>query len=135
PKLLLVDFYSELWIHPALSEFVAISSQDVILAVAAFLAFRWLLRSASVMRIVHVAAVSTLLLAFLLIDVRVRELWLRPLDLGLVSYGWNNRSDLGSGLELFFNIKSGWDMTFRRSFALLIVSHVSLWGLYGWACF
>lgn len=132
PKLLLVDFYRQLWIEPTPPELGVILTQDFALGALVFLLLRWFLRSSSRLRVACAAAASMLLLAFLLLDVRVRELWLRPLDLSLLSYGWANRSDLGSGSELFFNVKAGWDMTFRRSMVLILGLHGLLWGIFAW---
>lgn len=135
PKLLLVDFYSQLWIELRPAELWAVLIQDALLAGALFVLFRWWLSNGTPLRAVAAAALSTGLLALLLIDVRARQLWLRPLDLKLVLYAWENRSDLGSGLELFFNLRAGWGMTFRRSFVLLLGVHTALWGALAWSSY
>lgn len=57
---------------------------------------------------------SSLLLAALLLDVRVRELWLRPINVELIQYTVSNYKDLMSGSDVFLKYYAGFGMTFRR---------------------
>jgi hypothetical protein len=127
PKLLLASFYGRLWIQLSAAELVAVLVQDAAVAVAVFAAASACLRTRS--RAAHLlcAAASLVLLAVLLLDARVREMWLRPTDFALMSYGWSNRSDLRSGLDLFFNHGAGWGMTFRRALVVLLAAHALVW--------
>lgn len=128
PKLLLADYYERSWIQLTPGGLLGVALQDAVLALACFVAVRrWLARRPA--RLALPAALSTSLLVLLALDARVRELWLRPVDLALLSYGWANGADLRSGLTLFFNSASGWGMTFRRALALIVGGHLLLWAL------
>ncbi len=127
PKLLVVDWARSVWIKLAPWATIEVLAQDAFLAVAIFLALRVALREAPPSRFVVLAVLSTVLLAVLMLDARVRQVWLRPTDTALIAYGLENRRDLGSGLPVFFQQRAGWGMTFRRTLVLVMAIHVALW--------
>lgn len=115
PKILLVKYTNTaLWgTFDYLTSFDVVL-QDTLLAVIYFFVLRWayLKNKASILFIVFLF--SGLLLACLLIDVRVRELWLRPIDLDLIRYSISNYKDLVSGTDVFLKYTAGFGITFRR---------------------
>lgn len=129
PKLLLVDFFRALWLTLSPTDLLRVCLQDLAVAVLVLAALDALLASARPRRFAVAALVSTALFALTLLDTRVRQVWLRPTSVELVEYGLTEGSALGSGLQLFFNLRSGWAMTFRRALVLLTGGHVLLWGV------
>jgi len=127
PKLLLVDFYRGLWVNLSATQLAGVLLQDLGVALAVLAVLQALLRSAPPARFLVLALLSSSLLTLLFLDVRVREIWLQPITGQLIGYAWRERSDLGSGLPLFFQRNAGWGMTFRRILAIVLGGHLALW--------
>lgn len=66
---------------------------------------------------------------------RVRELWLQPLDFPKIKYGLQNVSELASGVEIFFNQSSGFGFTFRFIVFILFLAYLATWSLVGLATY
>ena len=127
PKVLVIAFVNQfLWGEIGSIETLGLILQDVALAVGVFLAISWCVARQRWRLLPVVLLTSGLLLLILMLDVRVRELWLKPSDSGLIRYGLDNSNSLSSGLELFFNRAAGLGMTFRR--VLVVTGAVFLIG-------
>jgi sulfatase-like protein len=85
------------------------------------------LRRPTLARLSACFLVTGALLAFLLVDCRARELWLKPIDAGQIRYYLGNASDLASGMELFFLRDAGLGITFRRLLVVAAVAQVIVW--------
>ncbi len=94
-------------------------AQDLLLAWASLGALMWAVPRASWRGLTLLWAGLGLLLFLLLVDMRVRQLWLKPLDIAVVRYFFEQFSTLGSSSGLFLTESSGFGMTFRR---LLVVA-------------
>ena len=133
PKLLLIEFSAgRLWLGWSLAELPWLLAQDLLLALATFAITAALLAGRrSLGRLCGAALLCTLVLLLLLLDCRVRQLWLRPTDPSLIAYGWENRTDLASGIGLFFCHAAGFDVTFRRWLVYLLGAQLGLWTVGG----
>ncbi len=133
PKLVLVEFVNEkLWGGIALGSLPGAIAQDVLVAgVASMMAFL-LIRKANPTRIFMGMILIGSVLLVLMLDMRVRQLWLKPTDLALLRYVFDNASHLTSGYELFFNNRAVYSLTFRRLLFLVGLSHFAIWGLIAW---
>ncbi|MGA2497614.1 MAG: sulfatase-like hydrolase/transferase [Tepidisphaeraceae bacterium] len=103
--------------------------QDVALSIAAFVCLYWFTRTMSWVRAVVGFAATILLLGALLFDIRVRELWARPLGWDLVHYYQKYASDLADGAPAFWVYDAGLGMNFRWLFTVLMVAMTLLWSL------
>lgn len=133
PKLLLIAFSADrLWLGWSPAQLPWLLAQDLLLAGAVFaLTSALLVRRPSLLRLGAAALLCTGLLVLLLLDCRVRQLWLRPPDATLIAYGWHNRADLSSGSALFFCHPAGFSFTFRRWLVGLVGVQLGLWSLGG----
>ncbi len=129
PKALLVGFYRGMWVVLTVPDLVAVFAQDALLAAGTVLVLSRGVPGAGVRRGVIRAAATSAVLATLLLDMRVRQVWLRPTDLSLIRYGLENRGDLASGLPLFFNLDVGCGMTLRRVLVVAMGLHLAAWAL------
>lgn len=130
PKLAVVHFVNEtLWgqIEPA--GIVLVALQDVAVASMVCAALLWLARYGRFVSLQLALAVTGFLLLVLMMDARARELWLKPTDWSLVSYGITHFRDLLSGVDLFFNYPSGWGMSFRKLLFFVGLTYFALWAL------
>lgn len=115
PKALLVDYSNNaLWGTFNYLTSLEVILQDIFLAIIYFFSLRWAYNKDKSFTLFFLFLLSGLLLATLLIDARVRELWLRPIDFDLISYSISNYRDLLSGSDAFFKYYAGFGMTFRR---------------------
>ncbi|WP_323843911.1 sulfatase-like hydrolase/transferase [Microbulbifer magnicolonia] len=132
PKIILIEFFSDRWVDSSVKSIAAYVLQDLLLVVMMLwlgLGLRiWRPRAA----LVVCFFLSSLLAVLLLVDLRVRELWLKPLDLSIVSYAIANARDLVSGIDIFFNYGAGFGYTFRYIAFLFFMFYalVFLLGLY-----
>ena len=101
--------------------------QDLALATAVGALLVVVLRRPTIVRLAAGFLLTGALLAFLLVDCRARELWLKPIDAGLVRYYLGNASDLASGMELFFLRDAGLGISFRRLLVVAAVAQVDVW--------
>lgn len=129
PKALLVAYYGGIWVVLTATDLVVVFAQDVLLAAGVFLLLARLLPGAPPRRGLALAAATTALLVGLLLDARVRQVWLRPTDLALVRYGLENLADLASGAALVFDLHAGWGWTFRRILVVATTLHLAAWAL------
>lgn len=130
PKLILVDYVNHrLWGSIHAIDYFALLLQDFILAAIVGTVLACVLRVPTWIRLASCFLVTSLLLAFLLIDCRARELWLKPIDAGLVRYYFGNAADLASGMELFFLRASGFGLTFRRLLFVAALAQLAVWAL------
>jgi len=101
PKLAVVHYVNEtLWgqIEPA--GIVLVALQDIAVAAMVCAALLWLARYGRFVSLQLAMAVTGFLLLVLMMDARARELWLKPTDWSLVSYGIAHFRDLLSGVDL-----------------------------------
>lgn len=132
PKLLAIEFVNEhMWGEIGVARTLTLILQDAALALSVFVATCWCVWRRKFRLLPLVLGASGLMLLILMLDVRVRQLWLKPSDFGLVRYGLDNSSSLGSGLELFFNRDAGLGMTFRRglvvTFGIFVLGCGAIW--------
>ena len=115
PKVLLVAYSNDvLWGNFNYLESFNVILQDFVLAIFYYLILRWAYNKNKPYILVYAFVISALLLAALLLDVRVRELWLRPINVELIQYAVSNYKDLMSGSDVFLKYYAGFGMTFRR---------------------
>ena len=115
PKVLLVAYSNDvLWSNFNYLKSLDIILQDFILAIFYYFILRWAYNKYKPIILVYAFVISSLLLAALLLDVRVRELWLRPINIDLIQYAVSNYKDLMSGSDVFLKYYAGFGMTFRR---------------------
>lgn len=115
PKVLLVAYTNDvLWGQFSYIKSPDVVSQDFMLAALYFFYLRWAYKKNKRSALIYAFFVSGLLLSFLLLDARVRELWLRPINIELIQYTVNNYKDLMSGSDVFLKYFAGFGMTFRR---------------------
>jgi hypothetical protein len=82
PKIILISYFSNRWIDTDLASIALYLLQDLLLAGLVYLvAVTTLRRHRYNFFLVSIGA----LLLFLLIDMRVKELWLKPLDWSLIN--------------------------------------------------
>lgn len=121
PKALLVAYSNDvLWGNFNYLESLDVILQDLVLAIFYYLILRWAYNKNKPYILIYAFIISALLLAALLLDVRVRELWLRPIDVELIQYAVSNYKDLMSGSDVFLKYYAGFGMTFRRVVFLVI---------------
>jgi Sulfatase len=136
PKLVLIQFLDEtLWGDVHARNIVPTLAQDILLALLMLVLTLVLLRKPGMARVLAAGFVSALLLLGLLIDMRVRQLWLKPLNLSMINYVLSNMSGLTSGFGLFFKAQASIHppLTFERLCFYLLVLFASLWALIGWS--
>ncbi|MCA8920185.1 MAG: sulfatase-like hydrolase/transferase [Planctomycetes bacterium] len=130
PKLVLTRFASERMFTPYdVWETTLALQQDLLVAALAGAGLLALGQGATRLRWIGVGLGLGSVLFLLLVDLRARELWLKPLDLGMLGYLWSNFGDLRSGATLFFNHNAGLGMTFRRMLVVFGGLYGGLWGL------
>jgi phosphoglycerol transferase MdoB-like AlkP superfamily enzyme len=128
PKLMLIAFFkTSMGLPFGLRTALRMLPQDILLAVAAFSILLLVTRRPTVLRFILCALVTTAILCVLLIDTRIRELWLRPLSWGLARYYWAYSTELSSGTKVFFNQRAGLGITFRRWCFYVFVLHFTFW--------
>jgi glucan phosphoethanolaminetransferase (alkaline phosphatase superfamily) len=126
PKIILVNFFSNRWIDSSLTSTLLFLMQDFILAVTLYLIAITTVTKKN-LYFYLLSVITGALLLFLLLDMRVRELWLKPLDWPLIKYGLQNSSDLLSGLEIFLKQSSGFGFTFRFIAFVLFLAYLATW--------
>ena len=115
PKVLLVAYSNDvLWVNFNYLQSLDVILQDCVLAIFYYLFLRWAYNKNRPRILIYAFIISALLLAALLLDVRVRELWLRPINVDLIQYAVSNYKDLMSGSDVFLKYYAGFGMTFRR---------------------
>jgi hypothetical protein len=128
PKLAVVDFVNDtLWGQIERSGLMLVVMQDLAVASLVCVGLLWLARFGSFGALQYALGATGCLLLGLMVDARVRELWLKPADWSLVSYGVKHFRDLLSGADLFFNHSAGWGMSFRRLLACVGLTYLGLW--------
>lgn len=134
PKIILIEFFSYRWVDTGVLDIALYVLQDVILAAALYVvAVNTLTRHKYNFYLLSIA--SGALLLFLLMDMRVRELWLKPLNWQLISYSLQNASNLTSGAEAFFKQSAGFGLTFRFIVFVLFLAYLAAWSLVGLATY
>jgi len=136
PKLALIQFLDEtLWGDVHVRNLMPTLAQDMMLALLTLVVTTLLLRRPGMPRVLAAALVSAVVLSLLLIDMRVRQLWLKPLNLSMANYVLSNVSGLTSGFGLFFKAQASIHppLTFERLCFYLAVVFTCLWALIGWS--
>ncbi|WP_166364866.1 LTA synthase family protein [Pseudomonas akapageensis] len=134
PKIILIEFFSYRWIDTGARSVFLFLLQDLILSAIVYLVAMAAIKKNKLYFYV-LSIFSGVLLLCLLLDMRVRELWLKPLDLPLVKYSLQNASDLASGVEIFLNQSSGFGFTFRFIVFVLFLAYLATWLLVGLAAY
>jgi hypothetical protein len=128
PKLALVVFLDQtLWGGVGPGAAVVVLAQDLLVAIAALALNAWMLRTASIRRALAALLISGLLLILLMMDMRVRELWLKPIDFGLIRYLLDNASGLVSGFSFFFKYAAIYSVTFERFLFFVALAFAAIW--------
>ncbi|MNG82551.1 Choline-sulfatase [compost metagenome] len=134
PKIILIAFFSDRWIDTSVSSIFLYVLQDLTLIAALYLiAINTITRNKYNFYLLSI--LSGALLLFLLLDMRVRELWLKPLDGSLISYSLQNSSNLVSGLEIFLNQQAGFGFTFRFIVFVVFLAYLASWLMVGLATY
>ncbi|MCE1118493.1 MULTISPECIES: LTA synthase family protein [Pseudomonas] len=134
PKIILVSYFANRWIDTDLASIALYLLQDLLLAGLVYLVAVTTLRRHRY-NFFLVSILCGALLLFLLIDMRVRELWLKPLDWSLIQYSLENASNLTSGAPVFLNQLAGFGLTFRFIVFVLLLAYLATWGLVGLATY
>lgn len=130
PKLALIYFVNlHLWGEITAQNLPGAIAQDLLIALAVLFSTALLLQKPSRLRLAAGFLLGGALLLLLMIDMRVRELWLKPFDLSIIHYGLANLSDLTSGIDLFFNQSILPWMTYRKFLFFIGVVYIGNWGL------
>jgi len=134
PKIILIEFFSYRWVDTGALDMALYVLQDVILATVLYvIAVNTITRNKFNFYLLSI--VSGALLLFLLMDMRVRELWLKPLNWQLISYSLQNASNLTSGAEAFFKQSAGFGLTFRFIVFVLFLAYLATWSFVGLATY
>lgn len=134
PKIILIEFFSNRWIDTGLPSIFLFLLQDLILSAIIYLITTTAIRKNKTY--FYLASVlSGSILLCLLLDMRVRELWLKPMDFQLIIYSLQNSSNLISGTEIFLNQLSGFGLTFRFIVFILFLAYLTTWLLVGLATY
>lgn len=134
PKIILIEFFSNRWIDTGVSSVFLFLLQDLILLVVVYLVGITVI-SKGRLYFFLLSVFSGAILLCLLLDMRVRELWLKPLDFSLIQYSLQHSSDLISGVEIFLNQLSGFGLTFRLIVFVLFIAYLAAWFLVGLAAY
>src|SRR4051812_22982706 len=87
PKAMLVAFMNDgLWASIGWSDAFAMGVQDLVPVIVLFAALIALVRRPTLVRLIVGCTLSGLLLLALIMDCRVRQLWLKPIDVELMRY-------------------------------------------------
>ena len=134
PKLALVEYLdSTLWGEVTRANLIVVMAQDILIALVVFALTLSLLRAPNQLRVLSAALVSGLVLLVLAIDMRVRELWLKPLDVSLIRYSLHNASGLRSGLDFFLKRSAVYSLTFERFLFYIALAYAFTWLLIAWS--
>ncbi len=133
PKFLLVRYISVgLWGNYSLWDWMAVMLQDAALLLFwCWLVWRVALRAPTAFRFAAMFLLTGVLLAVLTIDARARQLWLQPINLGLIKYTLEGLSDLTSGYEMFFRRNMGFGLTLRRLMVYQAGVFMAVWAVLG----
>lgn len=134
PKIILIEFFSYRWIDTGAASVFLFLLQDVLLAAVIYLAAVALIKR-NKYYFFAVSFFTGVVLLGLLVDMRVRQLWLKPLDLQLIQYSLENSSNLLSGAEIFFKQSSGFGYTFRFILFVVFLTYLGTWSLVGLATY
>lgn len=127
PKVLLVSYTNDvLWGKFDYTQSLGVILQDALLAVLYFIYLSWSYNKKSRYALICAFFLSGVLLGFLLLDTRVRQLWLQPINIELIQYALTNYKDLMSGSDAFLKYYSGFGMTFRRIVFVVACIHTLL---------
>jgi hypothetical protein len=134
PKLALIQFTNKnLWGEITKANLIIVIAQDLLVALAVFVLTFALLRNPGRLRVLTAALGSGFFLMLLMIDMRARQLWLKPLDLSMVCYVLHNARGLKSGLYFFFkNYASVYSLSFERFLFYVSVVYACIWVLIVW---
>jgi Sulfatase len=128
PKAILIDFSNtSLWGNIDLWNLGGAVAQDVALSAALMIASYTAISSRRWGAIGAAFTCVSLVLFVLLMDMRVRELWLKPIDSHVLIYAFQNAGDLVSGQDLFFRYTAGLGLPFQRLLVLFAAIHIALW--------
>ena len=72
------------------------------------------------------------MLVLFMVDMRVRELWLKPIDGSLIHYAAANAGGLRSGFDFFFKTMAVFTLTFQRFLFIVVIAHLCIWALIAW---
>lgn len=133
PKLVLIKFVNEsLWGEITAQNLAGAIAQDLLVALAVSITVIVLLQKPSWQKLLAAFLTGGAILLLLLIDMRVRELWLKPIDLSIMHYALENASGLTSGYDLFFKHNVLSTITFRKFLFIIAVIYMINWSLIAW---
>ena len=118
PKVFLLEFYLR---NNVLSDtftwldFLQAITQDLFLVVIIYFLLYFINRKASFKNGLLSFLVLSIIVLILFFDLRVRELWIKPLDWQFVKYYASNAVGLSSGFDLFFSRDVGFGYTLKRT--------------------
>lgn len=134
PKIILITTTNiSLWGNITWRTFPGAIAQDVFVAIITIYVAWLIIRRVSWKKLMTSAVLVGSILLLLLLDMRVRELWLKPIDVTLLQYVVNNATDLTSGSDLFFKHDAGFGMTFRKILFLVGGVHLIVWCVISWS--
>lgn len=127
PKVMLVHYtINTLWGNFGTTELIYVFVQDIMIALVFYNLLTWIYIKNKQSILLVSFFISSLLIVFLMLDARVRELWLVPISFDLIKYTVENYKDLMSGTEVFLNYYAGLGMTFRRALFIVVVLFITL---------
>lgn len=133
PKAMLILVVNKhLWGDITVPNLPGAIAQDFLVSLAVSITVVSLLRKPTWFRVLASALLGGGILLLLMVDMRVRQIWLQPIDLTMVRYALNSASDLTSGFELFFNRSAFYSITFRKLLFMIVAAYICIWCLIGW---
>jgi hypothetical protein len=121
-----------LWGNVDIGTAIGIIAPDMLVATAVIVAASFIIRKANWKHLAVGAALTGSVLLLLNLDMRVRQLWLKPIDIDLLRYTIVNAFDLTSGADLFFNYGAAFGMTFRKLLFFVGIAHIVTWCIISW---
>lgn len=133
PKVLLLTFAKHVLSVPvAVTDWPWIFAQDMVVAGVWCFALIFTIRRHQSRQVAYTLVAGLFILLIELIDMRSRQLWLRPIDMETTLYAIQNYHELRDGAALFFNQAAGFGMTFRKSSFFVVSTYFGLCAFLVW---
>ena len=127
PKLILIPVSAVRDSPYGWGDWIWILSQDFIVAFVFYALLVMVVARGKSLRLFVTAGMSILVLIMLFVDMRVREMWLVPIDWRIVEYARENMGDFAKAGDAFMTGQAGWGMTFRRLLFVVGIAYGATW--------
>lgn len=127
PKLLLIGHAKRLILFEIdWTDVPWLVAQDIVISLLVLGGLYALQRQRSYLASFGGLLVSATLLFFLMVDMRVRQMWLKPIDISLMRYARAHFGTLSSDADYFLDVSAGSDSSFALTLTLLLGLHLCL---------